>query len=161
MKKIASLAILVCVVRISSNAQESYSRVEVFGGYSYFNTDPNRDLISARNLEHRYGRHGFGLSATRNVLRNLGVVADFSYDAKTVDLNETIHDQSQVSTFTFLSVPRLFLRTSKSSVFAHTLVGGMRMKVACDECNNALLSLVTVPRRLDQTKSQRQTWLWL
>jgi opacity protein-like surface antigen len=136
MKKIAGLAILVFVVSTSANAQASYSRFEIFGGYSYFNTDPNGDLISASSLEHRYGRHGFGLSAVGNVSRVLGLVADFSYNAKSVKLVETDLAKTHTSTLNFLFGPRLTLRTSKATLFAHTLVGGMRMKVPCDECSN-------------------------
>jgi opacity protein-like surface antigen len=156
MRKLAILAAFALVASLSVNAQQSHPRLEVFGGYSYFNTDPNGDLISASNLADRYGRHGFALSAAGNISRIFGLVADLSYNAKAVKLLEMDPAKTHASTFTFLFGPRASLRTSKTTLFAHTLIGGMRMKVACDECKDVPViigdgSPMVGPRELART----------
>src|SRR6266542_3738793 len=90
---VISVVAFFCLTPQSSWAQqqkgdkEAYSRVELFGGYSYFNVDPKGDLIFDPKLNDRYGRHGFGFSVAGNITRRLGVVADFSFHRKELSLS--------------------------------------------------------------------------
>lgn len=114
----------------SVDAQVSHPRIEVFGGYAYYNVDPNADLIFAPGLSIPSGRQGFGAGAAGNWSKYFGVVADFSYHTKRINLGSPSEaDEVKATTFNFLFGPRVTIRGSRVNGFAHVLVGGVRMKV--------------------------------
>ena len=90
------------------------SKVDLFGGYSYFNVDTN-DLTSRQNL------NGWTASATYNFAKYLGATAEFSgaYGSPTVQgVDVKIHQHS------FLFGPTVnFLRTDKLNLSGHALFG--------------------------------------
>ncbi len=89
-------------------AQEDTSKVDLFGGYSYFN---RANGLGGVNL------NGWEAQGTYNFNRWLGATADFGgYYARpgpSIDFNE----------YTFLFGPPVSLRTPHITPFAHALFG--------------------------------------
>ncbi len=106
--------ILVCAVfsafSIAAGAQE-YSKVEVFGGYSFVHSSVN----TGTNFNGGSGSISFNPNA------KLGVVADFGvYRGSTID---------QVTRFTYLFGPKVAMRSKTFTPFAHALFGGAHERV--------------------------------
>ena len=111
-------------------AQSDYPKFEVFGGYSHFSADINFDDPfdddASGFFNQREGFHGGAFSLAGNLSRHFGVVADFSYHKKEIELPGPDID---FSTFAFLFGPRVTARGSRVEGFAHALVGGVRRKL--------------------------------
>ncbi len=93
---------------------QSDSKVDIFGGYSYFNVDTN-------GISDRQNLNGWTASATYNFHKYLGATAEFSgaYGSPTIAGVETKDHQH-----TFLFGPTInFLRTDKLNLSAHALFG--------------------------------------
>jgi hypothetical protein len=107
------LAGLILLTASFARAQ-SDSKVDVFGGYSYFNQDTN-------GATDRLNLNGWTASATYNFHKYLGATAEFSgeYGSPTIASVSTTDHQH-----TFLFGPTVnFLRTDKLTLFGHALFG--------------------------------------
>lgn len=132
MRKLMAVLLLTGSAGLSAHAQECCVKVEVFGGYSYFNASPKTDRIppepinSSNIFDGRIGQHGFGVNVAGRIKGKLGIVGDFSFqsaDEKVFNLN------TDTSTLVFLAGPRLSIRNQETTLFAQALIGGIRRKV--------------------------------
>jgi len=107
-RKLACIVGIITMSFMGATAQEDTSKVDVFGGYSYFDRAHG---IGAVNL------NGWEAQGTYNFNRWLGATADFGgYYARLgfgIDFNS----------YTFLFGPTVSLRTPHITPFAHTLFG--------------------------------------
>lgn len=129
MKKLAFLFALCVLTAVPANAQNEYPKAEFFGGYSYFSADINvNDPFDpdAPFIEQREGIHGFALSGAANFSRNFGIVADFSFHNREIELPGPDID---FKTLNFLFGPRFTARGDRVEGFAHMLVGGVRRQI--------------------------------
>ena len=130
MKKCLMLFTFLFVASLPTYAQGDYPKFEVFGGYSYFSADINLDDPFDNNgvpfFSQREGFHGAAFSGAVNLSRSFGIVADFSYHKKEVELPGADID---FSTFAYLFGPRVTARGHRVEGFAHALIGGVRRKV--------------------------------
>ncbi|MEW6206761.1 MAG: porin family protein [Acidobacteriota bacterium] len=122
MKKIILLAVFFAAC-CEAHAQESYPRFEIFGGYSYFNSD---QFIERESLH----VPGFTASVAGNVNHYFGVAAEISgqYGEATIP-GIRLNPQFDVNTYTFLFGPRLTHRKGGANFFGHVLFGAARTKV--------------------------------
>src|SRR5262245_42654375 len=120
MRKLIILLSVLIVTQISAQAQESYPRVEIFGGYSYLNSD---QFFERENL----GMPGFNVSMTGNSTRNIGLTAQVSchYGNITIPSVAPIQQSPEfdANTFTYLAGPRFTVRGGTFNVFVHSLFG--------------------------------------
>jgi hypothetical protein len=92
---------------------QSRDRVEIFGGYSYMNPDFTATASS--------GVSGWDVSATVNVVRHAGIVADFSGFSPT---GPACNCGAAFASFhTFMGGPQASISFGKIKPFAHFLVG--------------------------------------
>ncbi|MFQ5816706.1 MAG: outer membrane beta-barrel protein [Terriglobia bacterium] len=128
MRKIAWLIVVIFFSATTTQAQDTYPRVEVFAGYSYADVK----LSGFRGVPRTHG-HGWATSFTYNLHKHFGLTADFAGQYGTV----TEHAFSEVTQRTeardlefnahqFLFGPRFTLRRDRLTAFAHTLVGAFR-----------------------------------
>src|SRR5918912_3131456 len=131
MKKFLMLFTFLFVLSLPAYAQGNYPKFEAYGGYSYFSADIHIDDPFNNNgqpfFTQREGFHGAGFSFAGNLSRSLGVVADFSYHKKGIDLFGP--PNVDFSTFAYLFGPRVTARGHRVEPFAHALIGGVRRKV--------------------------------
>jgi Outer membrane protein beta-barrel domain len=113
-----------------ARAQSDYPKAEAYVGYSYFSFDTrvNNPFATGGNpfIEQREGLHGVGFSGAFNLNKSLGVVADFSYHKKEIDV---FGPNIKFSTFNFLFGPRFTARGKRIEGFAHVLAGGIQRKL--------------------------------
>ncbi len=101
-------------------------RMELFGGYSYSNGNP--ELTS-----NRLNLHGWNASVTGNVNRWFGVVGDFAghYGTEATVVPCFVPPCPEwpgpLNSHTFLFGPRFSLRCPKAAPFAHALFGAERL----------------------------------
>ena len=121
MSKIALIAGIVLCFCSPARCQD-FSRVEIFGGYSYQNTDTN-NLASPS----RQSANGWDASVSWNYNKWFGVEGDFSghYNSEAVHTSALIPLPVQVvdlhvNDFTYFGGPRFTFRP----VFLHALFGG-------------------------------------
>ena len=131
MKKLLLLTTILFIASLPVHAQSDYPKVEIFGGYSHFSADinfddPFDDDDEGDFFSQREGFHGVGFSVAGNFSRSFGVVADFSYHKKEIELPGPDIDFTTVA---FLFGPRLTARGNHVEGFAHALVGGVRRQV--------------------------------
>jgi opacity protein-like surface antigen len=130
MKKLIVIAAFSLVAAASANAQSDHPKVQVFGGYSYFSADVRFDNPFDDDADDFFddtqGLHGFGFSVAGNLSKSFGVVGDFSYHKREIELPGNDID---FSTFNFLFGPRFTARGDKVEAFAHGLIGGVRRRV--------------------------------
>lgn len=130
MKKLMLLVAFSLLGAVTASAQSDYPKFEVFGGYSHFSADIRFDSPFDDDgddfFDQREGLHGFGFSIAGNVNKNLGIVGDFSYHKRELELPGPDVD---FSTFNFLFGPRVTARGDRVEGFAHALVGGIRRRV--------------------------------
>jgi hypothetical protein len=114
-------------------AQDS-SKVDLFGGFSILNSD--RPVASGRDSF--FGWQG---SATGNITRRLGIVADFggqykNYNNLVVQVTPATYPVSaDVRAYEYLFGPQFRLRASRATVFAHVLAGGIHQYAAVQQFN--------------------------
>ena len=131
MRKLMIISAFILLVSIPARAQDSYPTVEVFGGYSYFSADVSFDDPFDDDgddfFDQREGFHGVGFSIAGNLSRSIGLVADFSYHKKELDV-PFFAEEIDSSAFTFLFGPRFTARGDRVDAFGHVLIGGVRTK---------------------------------
>lgn len=130
MVKSLMVAAIGLLVSVAAQAQDTYPRVEVFGGYSYFSADVEFDNPFDDDdddfFDQREGLHGVGFSVAGNFHPNVGIVGDFSYHKREIEV--PFGDDIDFSTFSFLFGPRFTARGDRVEGFAHALFGGVRRK---------------------------------
>src|ERR1044071_10497901 len=122
MKKISLVIALLCATVASVNAQDAYPKVEIFGGYSYFNADP----IHGDNAKARKSSNGFALSLAGNLNSKIGLVAEFSGHHGTLNIFLINRDWN---TYSFLFGPRFSVRNNRVTGFGHVLLGGVKTTI--------------------------------
>jgi opacity protein-like surface antigen len=139
MRKLMMCFAALLLAAIPANAQDSYPAAEIFGGYSYFSADIEiDDPFDDDDLgffNDREGVHGIGFSITGNFHPNVGIVGDFSYHKRELDLPGPDID---FSTFVFLFGPRFTARGDRVDFFGHAMIGGVRRKVEDFESDTQL-----------------------
>lgn len=135
MRKMMMLAAMLLVAAIPAHAQDTYPAAEIFGGYSYLSVDTGAGLDGDLSdfFDNREGFHGVGFSVAGNLSRNFGIVGDFSYNRKKIDLGV---GDIKLNEFIFLFGPRVYARGGSVTGFAHALVGGVRSKTTSDDFGN-------------------------
>ncbi|MCI0490954.1 MAG: porin family protein [Blastocatellia bacterium] len=124
-KLLMFLAVLIVTV-IPTHAQESYPKVEIYGGYSFFSSNqfPDRENLNSP---------GFGASIAGNLSKNFGLVAEISGNYGQVTLPGLVPDvtvpEFDTDVYTFLVGPRVTSRSTGFDLFGHVLFGGARTKV--------------------------------
>jgi hypothetical protein len=115
-RKITLLLAMLMLGSLFVAAQQDASRLDLFGGYSYFNG-------STSGFTNRFSLNGWNAQATYNFTRWLGATADFGgyYGSP---LNLSAHD------YTFLFGPTVNIRTPHATPFVHALFGVDRFHVA-------------------------------
>jgi opacity protein-like surface antigen len=114
--RITVIVLTLLLFPIIASAQET-PKVELFGGYSYFRTDDERNL------------HGWNGSVAVNLNKWFGLVADVSghYDSRSVqliDANGGFFSDQHFNRHQILVGPRVSLRKDKRlTPFAHALFG--------------------------------------
>ncbi len=131
MKKFLLLTTILFIASLPVRAQSDHPKFEVFGGYSHFSADinfddPFDDTDEGDFFSQREGFHGVGFSVAGNFSRHFGVVADFSYHKKEIELPGPDID---FTTFAFLFGPRVTVRGNRFEGFAHAMVGGVRREL--------------------------------
>jgi opacity protein-like surface antigen len=120
MRKLFIVLAVLFVFHIPTQAQESYPVVEIFGGYSYFNSDQFAQRESLATP-------GFIASVAGNLTKNFGLVAEVSGHYGNLTIPGVFPDpQFDVHTFTYLFGPRLTARGGNFNVFGHVLFGGAK-----------------------------------
>ncbi len=108
-RKFALLVALLTLGSLLAAAQESTSKFDVFGGYSYFNG-------STSGAAGRYSLNGWNAQGTYNFNRWLGATADFGgYYGSPFGLSSNEH--------TFLFGPTVSMHTAHFTPYAHALFG--------------------------------------
>jgi opacity protein-like surface antigen len=128
MKRVSLLLALLCATAASATAQDAYPKVEVFGGYSYFNADP----IHGDNGRDRKGANGLAFSFAGNLNSKLGLVAEVSGHHGSLELG----NGRDWNTYTFLGGPRFSLRGNRVTGFGHFLLGAMKSDIELYLRNN-------------------------
>jgi hypothetical protein len=130
MKKAILVLAVLFLGASQARAQDSYPSVEVFGGYSYLSTDVSIDDPFDDDgedfFDDREGFHGVGFSVAGNFSSSVGLVADFSYHKREIELPG---EDVDVSNLLFLFGPRFTARGDRVEGFGHVLIGGVRGKV--------------------------------
>jgi Outer membrane protein beta-barrel domain len=112
---------LFCVLAVllfaGFSAAQSSDHVEVFGGYSYMNPDFTSTVSN--------GASGWDVSATVNVMRHAGIVADFSGFSPT-GANAGNVSPASAAYHTFLGGPQASIRMGRIKPFARFLMGATR-----------------------------------
>jgi opacity protein-like surface antigen len=127
--RLLMVAAFVLIAAISAHAQD-YPKAEVFGGYSYLSRDvlfdDPFDDDELGFFDEREGFHGVGFSVAGNFHKNFGLVGDFSYHRREIELPG---EDIDFSNFVFLFGPRATARGDKVEGFGQFLIGGVRGKV--------------------------------
>ena len=127
------LVTFVCLfAAISAHAQDDFSRIEIFGGFSIMHpTVPGNlgrtasDSADIKSLgESVIGTvPGWGASATLYFNRIFGITADFSGHYKSADEIEGFTVRASGDLHTFLFGPTISIRVKRLSPFVHALFG--------------------------------------
>lgn len=115
-------AVLFCLFA-TAEAQEEYPRMEIFGGYAYFNSDQfvERESLNAP---------AFIVSAAGNVSKNFGIVAEVNGNYGDVTIpNQGPTREFATNTYNFLFGPRFTARRTGKNFFGHVLIGAARTSV--------------------------------
>lgn len=120
-KAILLTVLIICSVQLAQ-AQDDERKVEVFGGYSYLNTDLEEEdapLDRFDNLD------GFNAAVTGYITKRFGATFDFSayFRKRTEDIpGGTIHFRSR--SFNYLGGPQVrFTNHTRVTPFLHALAG--------------------------------------
>ena len=127
MRRLLLAAVALFFVCVTARAQEEYPRLEVFGGYAYFNSDQFRERESL-NVP------AFIVSAAGNVTKNFGVVAEVNGNYG--DITDFTAPEMGLPTrefatnvYTFLFGPRFTARGTGKNFFGHVLFGAARTNI--------------------------------
>ncbi|HET9533444.1 MAG TPA: outer membrane beta-barrel protein [Blastocatellia bacterium] len=119
-----------------ARAQDSYPTVELFGGYSYYSADIELDDPFDDDdlpfFSDRESLHGIGFSIAGNFHPNVGIVGDFSYNKREIEIPG---DDIDISNFIFLFGPRFTARGDAVDFFGHVMIGGVRRKIETFDSN--------------------------
>lgn len=111
----------------SVSAQDKHPSAEIFGGYSYLNFQVK--LGFDPTPVDRQSAHGVGINAAVNLSNHLGIVGDFSYNAKGVRVPSIFGPNTgNVQHTYFLFGPRFSVRRDRATGFLQTLVGGAHIR---------------------------------
>ncbi len=111
-RKLALLLLTVTLGSLLVTAQQSTSKFDIFGGYSYFNG-------STSGVSNHYSLNGWNAQATYNFNRWLGATADFGgYYGSPFGL--------KANNYTFLFGPTISMRTPHFTPYLHALFGADR-----------------------------------
>ena|SRR5258708_18172337 len=119
MRAILSFVTMLLCTTAALSAQETTPKVEVFGGYSYANANPEF-------FGQRANLNGWNSSLAFNFNRTFGIVGDFSGHYGSSGRSIAISSNSfnvSTKTHTFLFGPQVSFRTARVTPFAHVLVG--------------------------------------
>jgi len=119
MKKLVLFAVILLSVSAMTMAQDNFPRVEVFGGYSYLRCD--NTFFGDRNVTKSCNYDGFEISATANGSKWLGFEGDVSA------YKDRVGHFGKHQVFSFLVGPRFSVRTGKTTMFLHALIGDSRV----------------------------------
>ena len=131
MKKIVFLCLVVVGMAASAQAQNDYSRFELFGGYSYLHVDAGLSREASFLFTNGGIGNGWNTSLSANVNQWFTLVADFS--GHYGEIRNPIFPLNGTPRFggvgfnrhSFLFGPRLSYRTRKGfTPFGHFLLGG-------------------------------------
>ena len=123
MRRVLLAAAALFLVSVTAEAQEEYPRMEIFGGYAYFNSDQfvERESLNAP---------AFIVSAAGNVTKNFGLVAEVNGNYGDVTIpNPGPTREFATNTYNFLFGPRLTARRTGKNFFGHVLFGAARTSV--------------------------------
>ena len=113
-----AFVVIVFLLPVAATAQE-YPKVEVFGGYSYFQANPG-----AVNL------HGWNASVAGNITGWFGIVGDVSgHYGSPKEFGFTV-PYADINSYTFMGGPKLAARIGAVTPFAHFLIGAARAGTA-------------------------------
>jgi hypothetical protein len=107
---------MLVIASIPVMAQDDYPKVEVFGGFSLLNFNPQE------MFDERQNAYGFQANVAGNLHENFGIEADFGGQYKKIE-------GYTLSTYEFLFGPRFTFRAEKASFFAHALIGGAHVGI--------------------------------
>ncbi|HWP45307.1 MAG TPA: outer membrane beta-barrel protein [Blastocatellia bacterium] len=131
MRRLMMCFAVLLLAALPARAQDTYPTAEIFGGYSYFSADIEFDDPFDDDdqgfFDEREGIHGFGFSVTGNFHPNIGIVGDFSYHKREIEI--PFGNDIDISNFVFLFGPRFTARGDAVDFFGHAMVGGVRNKV--------------------------------
>ena len=126
MRRFVLVAAALFMVSVTAHAQEEYPRMEIFGGYAYFNSDQFMERESL-NVP------AFIVSAAGNVSKNFGLVVEVNGNYGDIT-DTTSPDQGPTrefatNTYTFLFGPRFTARRTGKNFFGHVLFGAARTSI--------------------------------
>ncbi|MCI0349811.1 MAG: porin family protein [Acidobacteriales bacterium] len=122
MRKLVMISVVLFGFTAVGVAQDTVPAFDIFGGYSYLNTE---DVVPAPFSVDLSG-HGWDLAGTAHLNNWFGVTADLSGYYTDVFVGGANVD---VSAHNFLFGPTVSYRTSKYTPFAHSLFGASRASV--------------------------------
>ena len=114
MKKILFVLVVFTFVCLPTQAQEIYPKADIFGGFAILSVGDAGLNGSREQLL------GWQASVAGNVHRNVGLVADFGGQYKTIE-------GTKVHAYSYLFGPRFNVRSDRATVFAEALLGGFRV----------------------------------
>ena len=103
MRKLLLLVAGIMLLAAAAAAQDSYPRVEIFGGASYFRAPISRNF------------GGWHASLSANLHKNFGLVADLAGQ----------YGSDGQGIYEYMLGPRLHYRADRATFFAHALYGGL------------------------------------
>lgn len=111
MRRFTLLVGLIVIVGLPALAQD-YPRAEIFGAFSYLHVDP---VVAPREIA-----FGWQASVSGNFHKNLGLVADFAGQYKSVTVDT---ERAKFQAYEYLFGPRFFVRGERATGFVHALFG--------------------------------------
>ncbi|HJQ70863.1 MAG TPA: outer membrane beta-barrel protein [Blastocatellia bacterium] len=123
MRRVLLAAAALFLVSATAQAQEEYPRMEIFGGYAYFNSDQfvERESLNAP---------AFIVSGAGNISGGFGLVAEVNGNYGDVTIpNPGPTREFATNTYTFLFGPRFTSRQTGKNFFGHVLFGAARTSV--------------------------------
>jgi opacity protein-like surface antigen len=116
MKRFTLVAVLLLCMSAIAAAADDVPKAEIFGGYSFLRLDTGHSQNAFYNL------NGWDASATFNVNKNIGLVADFG------GAYGTIESTVDTKVHSFLFGPKFAVRKEKVTPFAQALFGVVNAK---------------------------------